>query len=71
MKLMGSINGQQVLVLIDSGAPHNFIPHTAVEKLKLPIKVELQGLLIKQYFYPFYLTGTNIVFGYEWLVSLG
>lgn len=37
MKLIGSINGKQVMVLIDSGASHNFISSQVVSILKIPI----------------------------------
>ncbi|XP_062093432.1 uncharacterized protein LOC133799409 [Humulus lupulus] len=37
MKLMGSIHGHEVVVLIDSGATHNFITSELASKLALPI----------------------------------
>jgi hypothetical protein len=37
MKLEGFVQGASVLVLIDSGATHNFISPTVVEALGLPI----------------------------------
>lgn len=38
MKLLGSINDRQILILIDSGSTHNFISHKLVEELCLPIQ---------------------------------
>jgi hypothetical protein len=37
MKLEGEIGGQRVIVLIDSGASHNFIAKSLVEQLRLPL----------------------------------
>ncbi|KAF5471083.1 hypothetical protein F2P56_011555 [Juglans regia] len=37
MRLIGSINGEQVVILLDSGSSHNFIDSTMASKLKLPV----------------------------------
>ena len=37
MKLMGSIRGHDVVVVVDSGATHNFITADLVDKLSLPL----------------------------------
>lgn len=37
MKMLGIINGMEVVVMIDSGATHNFISIPLVEKLCLPM----------------------------------
>ena len=37
LKLAGEINNQKVVVLINSGASHNFISNELVSVLKLPI----------------------------------
>ena len=37
MKLLGSILGHEVVVLIDSGASHNFLSSEVVAKLGLPL----------------------------------
>ena len=39
MKLMGDINGEPVVILIDSGATNNFISTSLVQRLNLPITV--------------------------------
>lgn len=39
MKLKGVINGQDVVVMIDLGATHNFISLKTVEKLQIPTVV--------------------------------
>ena len=36
MKLQGRVDGQEVVVLIDCGASHNFISMDLVEKLGMP-----------------------------------
>ena len=36
LKIRGKIQGLDVVVLVDSGAPHNFIATTLVEELGLP-----------------------------------
>ena len=38
MKLRGEIGSQQVMVLVDSGATHNFISLELVRKLTLPVE---------------------------------
>lgn len=37
MKLRGTVNGRNVVLLLDSKATHNFISSKLVEELKLPI----------------------------------
>lgn len=37
LKLRGVVEGEEVVVLIDCGATHNFILMDLVEKVKLPI----------------------------------
>lgn len=37
MKLKGVLEGKEVVVLIDSGASHSFIPQKLVQELKIPI----------------------------------
>lgn len=37
MKMKGTINGQEVVVLIDFGATHNFISSKLVRKLKIAV----------------------------------
>ena len=37
MKLKGTINGKEVIVLIDCGATHNFIRTNLVEEFQLPL----------------------------------
>lgn len=37
MKIWGQIGGENVIVLIDSGATHNFISVELVQKLELPL----------------------------------
>ena len=38
MKLKGDIRGREVVVLIDSGATHNFVHYKIVEEMKIPIE---------------------------------
>ena len=37
MKLEGKIGGNKVILMIDSGATHNFISPRVVEKLAIPV----------------------------------
>lgn len=37
MKLLGCIGGQEVVVMVDPGATHNFVSLDAVEKLNIPV----------------------------------
>lgn len=39
MKLHGQISDHSISIMIDSGASHNFIVGTLVEKLNLPIEI--------------------------------
>lgn len=39
MKSMGKLKGEEILVLIDSGATHNFIAIEVVERLNLSIQI--------------------------------
>lgn len=38
MKMVGTINGREIVVMIDPGATHNFIAPRAVEMLKLRVQ---------------------------------
>lgn len=38
MKLRGTVRGREVIILIDSGATHNFIHQGVVEELNLQLK---------------------------------
>lgn len=37
LKLVGCIGGQEVIVMVDPGATHNFVSREAVEKLRIPV----------------------------------
>lgn len=37
MKMVGTINGKEIVVMVDPGATHNFISPRAVEELKLQV----------------------------------
>lgn len=37
LKLLGCIGGQEVVVMVDPGATHNFISKETVEKLNIPV----------------------------------
>lgn len=38
MKLMGSIKGKRIVILVASGATHNFLSDKLVQELKLPVQ---------------------------------
>lgn len=38
MKLKGKVKGEEILILIDSGATHNFIATELVERLNIPVQ---------------------------------
>nr|KYP38979.1 hypothetical protein KK1_039725 [Cajanus cajan] len=38
MKLKGQLNGLPILILVDSGASHNFVPRRVVKALNLPVQ---------------------------------
>lgn len=42
MKLMGKLKREEILILINSGATHNFIATKLVERLNLPIQASLK-----------------------------
>ncbi|KAG5596542.1 hypothetical protein H5410_037774 [Solanum commersonii] len=56
MKLVGTIHGHDVIILVDSGATHNFISSTLAHHLQLPIKKT---------------KGFEVTIGMEWLATLG
>ncbi|WVY90399.1 hypothetical protein V8G54_035913 [Vigna mungo] len=75
MKLIGKIGERRVVVLIDSGASHNYISRRITEELKLPITdtplVSLEEAIVKEEFYGFELGGVDVILGVAWLAKLG
>ncbi|XP_031276149.1 uncharacterized protein LOC116134605 [Pistacia vera] len=96
LKVKGQIWDADVVVLVDSGASHNFISHELVERLGIVVEkgklfwvmvgngvtvkgegvcrqvsLDVQGIQIRQDFFPFELGGADIVLGVTWLSSLG
>ncbi|KAK7288441.1 hypothetical protein RIF29_01900 [Crotalaria pallida] len=47
MKLEGAVNGITILILVDSGATHNFISPTMVKALGIPVEEASHGLGIR------------------------
>lgn len=37
MKMLGTINGEQVVVMVDLGATHNFLSLATLERLRIPL----------------------------------
>ncbi|XP_028775121.1 uncharacterized protein LOC114732011 [Neltuma alba] len=96
MKVRGWLAEEEVIILIDSGATHNFVSEELVNKKGIEVdeiaeytvavgdgrrlrrrqrcpkvNLKVQGLEINQIFYPFPLSGVDMVLGVEWLRSLG
>ncbi|KAL5542906.1 hypothetical protein UlMin_010616 [Ulmus minor] len=85
MKLKGTIGEQEVVVLIDSGATHNFISLDLVSKIQIPIvktgaygvtmgtgaAVRGEGLYIVDEFLPLGLGSSEAILGVQWLETLG
>ena len=95
MKLRGIIQGQEVVVLIDCGASHNFISTELAAKLRIPsvntycgvlmgtglyvkgeglckgVVLQLPNIEVKADFLPLRLGSTNVIFGMQWLETLG
>ncbi|KAL1199501.1 hypothetical protein V5N11_008721 [Cardamine amara subsp. amara] len=96
MKFKGTLDGETVVIMVDSGASHNFISsklahklHRKIEPTKrfkvrlgdgrkedsegkfsgLPIHIGSEQILVNCYL--FTLGGIDIIFGVEWLASLG
>ncbi|WVY94796.1 hypothetical protein V8G54_033884 [Vigna mungo] len=77
MKLTGLIREKRVVVLIDSGASHNFISRSVVEELELRVAdtptyaVSLADVAVVEDMYVFELGGFDIILGISWLAKLG
>ncbi|KAA0043866.1 Ty3/gypsy retrotransposon protein [Cucumis melo var. makuwa] len=66
----GKIGKEEVVILIDCGATHNFIAEKLVTKLEL-IPQETPNYGVNDSFLPLELRGVDIILGMQWLYSLG
>ncbi|GJT84253.1 putative mitochondrial protein [Tanacetum coccineum] len=68
MKLCGNIGGIDIVVLIDSGATHNFLSQELVKHLGLFVS---RTGSINEDFFPLPLGSTDAILGIKWLETLG
>ncbi|XP_047954027.1 uncharacterized protein LOC125200430, partial [Salvia hispanica] len=68
IRLLGTINGKTVNVLIDRSSTHNFIKPAVAEQLSLPV---LSGHAFEVYLYILQVEGPDVILGVQWLQELG
>ncbi|KAJ9700614.1 hypothetical protein PVL29_006091 [Vitis rotundifolia] len=85
MKIKGTIGLKEAIILVDSGATHNFLSLDLVQRLALPlttttnygvvmgtgISVKRKGLTVVEDFLPLELGSTDVILGMPWLGTLG
>eukprot|EP00253_Pinus_taeda_P006266 PITA_06266 len=69
LRVQGTVCGQQVSVLVDSAAAHNFIDAQMVERRELSVMMGIYTLTFQ--FFVVNISDTNIVLGIQWLITLG
>eukprot|EP00253_Pinus_taeda_P002225 PITA_02225 len=66
LRVWGTVRGQRVSVLVDSGATHNFIDAQMVEQ-----RVTVGTYTLTDHFFVVNIPDNNIVLGVQWLITLG
>ncbi|KAL0550402.1 hypothetical protein IC582_014912 [Cucumis melo] len=74
MKVRGKMQEEDVIILIDCGATHNFVLEKLVKKLQLPTKETahygLKDWTVREDFLPLELGGVDVILGMRWLYSI-
>eukprot|EP00253_Pinus_taeda_P027576 PITA_27576 len=69
LRVRGTVCGQRVSVLVDSGATHNFIDAQMVERRELSVTMGTYKLT--DHFFVVDIPNTNMILGVQWLSTLG
>eukprot|EP00253_Pinus_taeda_P004408 PITA_04408 len=69
LRVRGTVHGQRVSVLVDSGATHNFIDAQMVERRGLSVTKGTYTLT--DHFFVVDIPDTNMILGVQWLITLG
>ncbi|KAL0543107.1 hypothetical protein IC582_018194 [Cucumis melo] len=71
MKVRGKLLGEEVVILIDCGATHNFVSEKLGKGVCEKLEVQLKGWKIVEDFLPLELGGVDVILRMQWLYSLG
>ncbi|XP_010501828.1 PREDICTED: uncharacterized protein LOC104779138 [Camelina sativa] len=78
MKLRGIVQEEDIVVMVDSGATHNFISSSMENRIGIAtkgvchnVKLQLHGYAVVTSFLPLELGEANVILGMQWLETLG